>query len=395
VRRRRGPGEGSVYFDDRSQLWVGVVNLAPDELGKRRRKYVRAKRKQDVLSKLDTIKADLAVGLPLGDQRRSTAEYLRWWCAIVVPGSVKDSTARGYEWIIERYVIPAVGSKPLAQLHPEHVQTMLRGMEARGLSPRTRRQTRAILRRALATAERYGYVARNVAALTEPPKIGATKLDDALTASEARAVLDAVRGDRFAALAEIILSLGLRKGEVLALRWHDIDAEHHTITIGGTLKRRPGGGWYIDTPKSANSTRTLPLIDSVSEALTERRRVQATERLAAGSAWHDHGFVFTTRRGLPLDERNALRWWHQLTERAGIGRRRFHATRHTAATLLHDQGVPLEVISTLLGHASLAITADVYTRIGVAAQRHAAEQLGHALSAPAPARPSRGARTAS
>jgi len=377
--RRRGKGEGAVYFDETKQLWVGAFQLPPDESGRRRRKYVRAKRKQDALAKLDQAKRDAAAGQPLPDQRRITAEYLRWWCAEVLPGTVKESTARDYVWLIETYIIPAIGRHPLAQLSPEHVHSMLRAMEKRGLSPRTRRLTRSILRRTLTTAERFGYVQRNVASLTEPPKIGSTRLDDALTAEEARAVLDAAAGDRFAALAAIVLALGLRKGEALALRWEDVDVDEGTITIRGTLKSRKGGGWYVDTPKTSRSERVLPLIDSVREALIERRAIQADERSAAGDGWQDHGFVFTTRNGTPVNEWNAYRWWQRLTVQAGLGRRRFHAARHTTATLLHEQGVPLEVISALLGHASLAITADIYTGIGLTAKRDAAEQLGRAI----------------
>jgi integrase len=368
-----------VYFDERAGLWVGVVNLPLDEHGRRRRKYARAKRKQDVLAKLDTIRTDLARGMPLPDQRRGTAEYLRWWCFEVLPGTVKESTADGYIWIVERYIIPAIGTRPLAKLTPEHVQSMLRSMEARGLSARTRRQTRSILRRALGTAERYGYVARNVAALTEPPAVGSTKLDDALDADEALAVLEHAATDRLGALAVIVLGLGPRKGEALALRWSDIDYDDELIIVRGSLKRRRGGGWYVDTPKTKHSERVLPLTDDVRVALEQRRSIQDDERAAAGNAWQEHDFIFTSAVGTPIDERNALRWWHRLTTDAGIGRRRFHASRHTTATLLHEQGVPLEVISAILGHASIAITADVYTRIGTRAQREAARRLGDAL----------------
>ena len=261
--RRRGRGEGSFYFDNTKELWVGVVDLPPDGTGRRRRKYVRAKRKQDVVAKVTAIKTDLAKGQPLPDERRTTTDYLRWWYREVLPGSVKDSTAQDYVWVLEKYVIPAIGGHRLVKLTPDHVHAMLRDMEQRGLSPRTRRLTRTILRRALTTAERFGHVTRNVASLTEPPKVGSTKLDDSLTLEQAKAVLDTVQDDRFAALAEIVLALGLRKGEVLALRWHDVDFEHSTITVSGTMKSRKGGGWYVDLPKTKKSERVLPMVDRV------------------------------------------------------------------------------------------------------------------------------------
>jgi integrase len=105
--------------------------------------------------------------------------------------------------------------------------------------------------------------------------------------------------------------------------------------------------------------RELPLVAGTAEALREHRRRQAAERLALGRLWVDTGHVFTTSTGTPLDPRNVNRWWSALCERARVGHRRFHAARHTAATLLLEQGVPLEVVSAVLGHAGLAITADV------------------------------------
>ena len=124
----------------------------------------------------------------------------------------------------------------------------------------------------------------------------------------------------------------------------------------------------------------MPLVGPTAPALREHRRRQAEERLKAGPAWQESGWVFATPLGTPLDPRNALRWWHGLTEHAGVGRRRFHACRtHTAASLLLDSGVPLEVVSAVLGHASLAITADVYARITMDAKRRALEALSDAV----------------
>jgi integrase len=377
--RRRSHGEGSLYFDDTKELWVGVVDLPPDGTGRRRRKYVRAKRKQDVITKVAAIKTDLAKGRVLPDERRTTTDFLRWWYREVLPGTVKESTARDYVWVLETYVIPAIGRHRLAKLTPDHVHAMLRAMDERGLSAGTRRLTRSILRRALTTAERFGHVPRNVASLTEPPRVASTKLADSLTIEEVKAVLETARNDRFAALAEIALALGLRKGEALALRWDDLDFEHRTITVRGTMKSRKGGGWYVDTPKTKKSERVLPMIDRVHAALIDRRQIQVGEQERAGEDWQEHGFVFTTRTGTPVNEWNAYRWWRRLTTEAGVGPRRFHSSRHTTATLLHDQGVPLEVISSLLGHASLAITADIYTDIGIRSKREAAERVGMAL----------------
>lgn len=298
------------------------------------------------------------------DERRTTNDYLNWWLDNVLPGSVKDSTADGYRYIIGRYITPAVGKVRLAKLSPLHVQEMLTDMERRGLSVATRRQARAILRRALNHAERFEMVHRNAAAQTEAPRGSTHRIDDALTQDEARALISAVKGQPLECIVTVALSLGLRKGEALALRWQNIDLEAGTLTVAATLSRRVGHGLIESDPKTARSRRTLPLPQTCVGALREHRRTQAAARLAAGPSWRGEGHVFTTPIGTPIDPRNLTTQFHGLCERAGIGRRRFHALRHSAATLMLAQGVPLAVISDVLGHASYAITADVYARVG-------------------------------
>jgi integrase len=169
-----------------------------------------------------------------------SVQHLDWWGMNVLPGSVKESTVDDSRYIIATYVTPHVGRHRLAKLTPEHVLAMMRALEEAGYSSRTRQYARAVLRRALRWAEQTGLVARNAAALVDGPKKSCTKLDDTLTAAEARAVLNATTGNRLGALAVLVLSLGLRKGEALALRWPDIDLDAGELIVRGTLKRRKG-----------------------------------------------------------------------------------------------------------------------------------------------------------
>jgi integrase len=142
----------------------------------------------------------------------------------------------------------------------------------------------------------------------------------------------------------------------------DIDLDAGELIVRGTLKRRKGAGLYLDTPKTAAGWRTVPLVGGTVQALREHYTRQLAEQLTS-PVWLGSGHVFASTIGGPLDARNVTRWWHNLLSRAGVERRRFQATRHTAATLLLDEGVPLEVVSAILGHAGLAITADVYAKV--------------------------------
>ncbi len=376
--KRRGNGDGAIYRRASDNLWVGSLTL-PFAGGKRRRKVVYGKTRADVVKKLRDVQTKIDRGSALPDERLTTKDFLDRWVKDVLPGTIKDSTLAQYEDVLNRYVIPFVGRTRLARLGPQDVQQMMRGLEDRGLSPRTRRQARAILRRALNHAERWELVTRNAAALVECPKIGGSEIDDALTLNEATCLLETLRGDRNEALITLGLMTGLRKGELLALKWENVDLDANELSVVGTLKRGKGVGLYIDTPKTARATRTIPIPLRCSRALTAHRKRQLEQRLALGPAWHENGLVFASPIGTPIDPRNLTRKYHSITEAAGLGRRRFHALRHSAATLMLENGVPLEVISRTLGHAGLAITADVYAKVSRGLQRQAADAMEAAL----------------
>ena len=167
----RGKGEGSVSKNEKTGLWTATIELGRTPSGTRRRKSIRAKTKREVLSKLAKERARIEAGSPVADSTQTVSSYLAWWASNVLPGTVRDSTADGYLFILRCYVEPHVGTKKLIDLGPEHVLAMLRKLEKDGLSDNTRRQARSVLRRALGDAVRYGILGRNVAAAVQaPPK---------------------------------------------------------------------------------------------------------------------------------------------------------------------------------------------------------------------------------
>ena len=358
---RRGRGSGSVYRDKRSGGWAGVIDLGLVD-GKRVRRYARAKTKTALVAKMEALRNPQRSPDPV--QEVTTAAWLAWWADNVLPGSIKANTESQYRQVVRDWINPYIGEVPLGELRPEHVVAMMRALEGKGLSPTTVKMARTVLRRALTHAERFERVTRNAAALTDAPKRTGSRTDDALHADEAGRVLAAARGDRLEALAVVVLAVGVRQAEALDLRWDDIDLDTSSATIHGT--------------KTTASDRQVALPGLAEEALRRHRAAQAVERMAA-TYWHDPGLVFTTSIGTRIHRRNVLRWWHQLTEAGGVGRRRFHASRHTAATLMLNNGVPLEVVSATLGHAGLAITADVYAKVRPELQRSAATAMDQVL----------------
>jgi integrase len=282
----------------------------------------------------------------------------------MLPGTVTAKTVSDYGKVIRTWLTPYLGNVRLTELGPEHVHATMQALEKRGLKPSSRVAAKTVLRRALHQAEEWGRVSRNAAALVRSPRVGPAKIDDALDADEAARVIAAASGDRLEAMAVLALALGLRHGEVLNLRWSDVDLAGATVTIRKA--------------KTAAGHRTIALPRFVVRALRAHQRLQKAERLAA-PVWVDEGWVFTSPLGTQLGPRQVLYWWHQLTIRAGVGRRRFHAARHTAATLMLNNGVPLEVVSKTLGHAGLAITADVYAKVRPELQRTAADAMERVL----------------
>lgn len=379
---RRGQGEGSVY-QRADGAWVVAIDLGYGPDGKRRRVVRRATTKKVALAKLDELRQSLSQNVPIPDQRTSVEQYLNWWLDDVVPGTIKDSTAAHYRMIANTYLIPHLGRRRLASLGPEHVQAMLRHMERSGLSAWTRRNARTVLSSALARAVKFSLATRNAAALVDAPRLTQISVGDALTVEEVRRLLAHLHenGDRNVALSEVALQLGLRRGELLALRWADIDLDACTLHVAGTLKEQKGGGWYIDEPKTRAGDRIVPLTNHMKTELAEHHHRQVEERRAS-PMWNDSGFVFASAAGTPLGGRNLLRWWHNSLTRADIPLRPFHATRRTAVSLMAEAGVPLEVASRIVGHASIRMTADVYMTVRPKAQHDALSLLErHVLGA--------------
>lgn len=250
--------------------------------------------------------------------------------------------------------------------------------QAAGLSVATVKQIHAILRSALSHAAREDLVVRNVAKLvqvatpsTEPPV--------PFSAEEAQTLLEAARGDRLHALWVVALTLGLRRGEVLGLRWCDIDLDRGTLDVRQTLQRA-GGSLQVVPPKTRRSRRTVPLPRITAGALAAHRTRMDLEAHAAGRSLGSSDFVFATTRGTPLEPRNVNRSFAGLLTAAGLRHVRLHDLRHTCATLLLDQGASPRVVMETLGHSTISVTMNVYAHVMPKAMRDAASSMDAVLS---------------
>lgn len=372
---RHGRGEGTIGFDKGRELWVGRVSLGYSA-GKRRRKALYGRTRKEAAQRLTAVLRAQHQGLPIAQGRLTTGTYLAKWVA-GAKATVRASTWRRYEELTRLHLTPRLGSISLAKLAPADVSAALAAMLEAGSAPRTVRNARVILGLALRQAETAGTVARNVARLTRPPRVIHEEMQT-LGASQVQALLRAAEDDRLRALYLLAFSTGARQGELLAIRWSDVDFEAGAVRVVRTLGRDAEGRLAFGEPKTAASRRTIPLGPSTVEALRAHRRLQAEERLRAGAVWQDQG-LFTTEVGEPLDGREVTRSFRRLLALAGLPRIRFHDARHSAATLMLEAGTNPKVVAERLGHSTPTITLAIYSHVGVTMQREAAGVLDRAI----------------
>jgi integrase len=300
------------------------------------------------------------------------------WLDGSVKGSVKHSTFESYERIIRCHLKPELGRRKLRTLAPAHVQALYGRKLGAGLAPGTVRLVHAVLSRALDQAVRWGTLPRNVCKATTPPRPNSEEIKP-LDAECARRLLDAASGDRFEALYVLAVTAGLRIGELLGLKWEDLDADAGILRVQRTKSQAKSGPRFT-APKNGKG-RSLRLTGRAVEALKAHKAAQNAERLGIGDLWQDHGLVFCTHGGKPLDFHNLRATsFKALLSRADLPHMRFHNLRHTCATLLLSRGHHPKLVQELLGHSSVAMTLDRYSHVLPSMSDQTAAAMEAALS---------------
>jgi integrase len=249
------------------------------------------------------------------------------------------------------------------------------------VSARTVQQVHAVLRAMLSQAVREELISRNVARLVQPPSPDREEIHP-WSDTEARAFLAAAKQHRLHALFVTALALGLRRGELLGLRWTDVDLAAKQLRVSQTLQRVRDRGVVFGPPKSRRSRRVLTLPAVVIAALTMHKQRQNQDREAAGTDWRETGLVFTTATGRHVEPRNLNTAFARLTARAGVRPIRLHDLRHSCATLLLSRGVSPRVVMDILGHSQIAVTMNIYGHVMPAMQQEAAGHIDAALTEP-------------
>ena len=366
-RARRDPGEGAV-FQRGDGRWVARLKL-PDASSR----YFYGRTKEDVRARLREAQRSIEDGRLPVDQKLTLGAYLERWLDTLPATDLKPRTVGFYRQYVRSHIARTdLARKPLARLTPQDLRELYARKLASGLSRSTVHHIHAVLHRALAVADREGAVPRNVADLVDGPGFAKAELQ-VLTGDEPERFIDAVAGEPLQALFVLAVTAGLRQGELLALRWDNLDLDRGELEVVGSLSGQRREDRQVVTPKSGKGRRVSLAAPAVA-ALREHRRRQSELRLVLGPEWLDRGLVFcdqTGHFGDYLRPANLNRALNRILERAGLPRVRFHDLRHTAATRLLSRGVHPKIASEMLGHSSIHVTLDRYSHVTATMQRDA------------------------
>jgi len=369
--KRRGHGEGSIY-QRKDGRWVASLSLE-----NRQRKYFYGETRREVQEKLKVALREQQQGTLVTASQQTVKQFLERWVESYKP-TVRLRTYVQARSVVYRHLIPALGHVSLQKLTPEMIRGMYRQKLDEGKKPATVRAIHSMLHRALEEAVKDGLVARNVASLVKAPRIEKGE-KQVLNADQAKQLLEVVRGSSLDALLVLALATGMRRGELLALRWNDIDLERGTLVVRHTVSRIAGYGLVEGEPKTRAGRRRIVLPVVVVEALRRHQAGQEQMRVVAGDSWQEKGIVFADKDGGFLDPDSVVRRYKRLLKRVGLPRLCFHDLRHSAATILLAADVHPKKVQELLGHSSISMTLDLYSHVIPSMQQDVADKMDDLL----------------
>lgn len=406
---RRANGEGTIAKRADGRYAAAAYVYRPD--GTRTRKWVYGKTRAEVADKLTEMQEKTRQGIPAVTSNMPLGKYLDHWLTVVAPARYKPSTLVSYTPLTRIYIVPALGKIPLNRLTPTDIRRFLASFKdgclcclrrvdhkrkqderkccavgkccQRRPSARTVQYAHAVLRSALQNAVREELLARNVARLVETPTVPHKEVQP-LNSDDTRRLLRVARDHRLYALWLLLVSTGLRRGEVLGLTWDDIDLTTGQLRVRRNLQR-VAGGLALGTPKTLRSRRTVALPASCVVRLRQHKKQQEQERAEAGIEWlpldfqPKDGMVFTTTTGTAIDPRSLNRQLDVLCRRANLRPVRIHDLRHTCASLLLAEGVAVRTIMETLGHSNISMTLDTYAHVMETTLREAAASMDGVL----------------
>jgi integrase len=365
-RLHAGHKEGSVYYVEARDRWVAEITL---ETGKRKKAY--CKTRQEAQRKKNEMLRELERGMLATGPQRKLGEYIQDWLENTHKSKLRLSVYLNYRKHV-KHIVAGLGDIWLQKLTPQQVQSFLTKKLDEGLSPKYVREMLGVLRLALKNAVQWGYISRNVCDLVTRPRVPKHNIAP-LTLEQAQRFRQHLQGHRFEVLITMAVVTGMRRGELLSLRWSNIDFQRGILQVLHTVDRFTGYGYVEGEPKSAAGVRSIRLPAFLMEML-KQHRVQQVAQKSQAKTWQERDLVFPNSRGGYLHPNHLGEAFRELLEEAGLPSIRFHDLRHSAATILLSMGVNIKVIQEMLGHSDISITLRVYGHLLPSMQQEAVDR---------------------
>lgn len=366
--------------------WTIIINAGRDPTTNKRKRIVKSVRgnKKTAEKEMHRLLHELEQGIYIEPSEITLKDYLIRWIDDYGYSNLAPSTLDSYKMIITRHLIPALGAIPLTKLQPMHLQNYYshalrngRKDEKGGLSNRTVEYHRRVLREALQHAVKWQILQRNIADAVEPPKRKRTEMM-VLDPAGVKKLLTAAKDHKDYNIIFTALYTGMRRGELLALRWQDIDLQARTAKVQQSVQRLPKHGFIFGEPK-AGGRRQIALTTEIEDAFRKIKKQQAKNRLLLGQLYQDYDLIFCKDDGSPFDPSVISHRFGSLVKKVGFPGLRFHDLRHTHATLLLSQGVHPKIVQERLGHRSITLTLDTYSHVLPGLQEEAMKKFNIAL----------------
>ena len=382
---KRANGEGTIVKNMRNGVqkgWRASITIGSDDNGKIKRKEFTGKTQQEVKKKLEEYKKEMLLGTISSDDKITVSEWYYTWLFDYRIKDLKPKSFEKYEGIYRNYIKDSeLGKIKLKDLRATHIQRYYNKLQnTKPISTIKGINTR--LKPCLGEAEKQGYIQKNYCKMVTLPKDNNKKTIQVLTQQQQKLFIEAIKGHKLEMLFLIALGTGLRLGELLGLKWSDIDFNTGILTVNRTLSRVKNqitGKYEIieQTPKTKNSNRTIPIPNDILNKLKEHKKNQSKQRLFVGEGYINNNYVFTDDIGNPIDDKKPGRNLKSTLTKLNIEPIKFHALRHTYATRLFEANVPPKTVQVLMGHYDISITMDIYTHVMEDTKLEAIEKLNN------------------
>ena len=351
AKKKRGHGEGSI-FRRTNGSWRAQITIDGARHGK------TFNRKADAQKWLARFQHQLALGQDIGGGRVLLQDFLLDWLE-TGNAHLQPKTQGDYRKAVERYIIPGLGKVRLMDLRLARIERCYASLVAEGVGAYSVRYAHRVLHVALNKAVRYGLIPSNPASGASLPRHRAPEMR-VLDSSQVSIFLIAAEHSNHRALYYLAIQTGMRQGEIFGLKWSDLRWQSGSLLVQRSVRRKQGGGWEFKDPKTRTGRRTILLGQGLLRILKEHQEQQGLVKAFAGREWQEHDLIFTNRVGNPCDQGNLRKDFKETLFRAGLHDIRFHDLRHTAASLMLNNGVPPIVASRRLGHSKPSTTLDIY-----------------------------------